>query len=288
MLKVAPLQILWDAIKSLVANEGLELSSHLAFTILLALFPFLIFLSALAGSMGDVTMGEHLVQFMLQFAPNDIAGTVGRASHEIFATRRDNVLTLSAIFMLWMASNGIEALRVALNRAYRATETRPFWLRRLQGMLFLVTGSFAAILFSFAIILEPLVRTILAEFTKATPVEGVAWQASRYALASSVTFLVLLSIHRWLPNTGRGVRHILPGVSLTVVILLCVANLFSLYLRTASSFSLVYGSLGDIVVTLVFLYLNAITFIFGAEINSAIWRARKAGSRQIKLPGRLT
>ena len=278
--------IVWDAIKSLVANDGLERSSHLAFMMLLAFFPFLIFLSALAGSMGDAAMGEHLVQFMVQSAPNDIAGTVGRASHEIFATRRNNVLTLSAVLMLWMASNGIEALRSALNKAYRSTESRPFWHRRLQGVLFLVIGSFAAILFSYAIILEPLVRTILAELTKATPVEGVLSQTLRYAAASGVIFLALLLMHRWLPNTGRSVRHILPGVSITVIILLCVANLLSLYLRAGGGFGLIYGSLGDIVITLVFLYLNAITFIFGAEINSAIWRAREKSSREMELPGR--
>jgi membrane protein len=272
------LRSFWRAAIHLVDDEGFELSGHLAFMALLALFPFLIFLGALAGLLGNIATGQRFFAFMLQFAPKDISTTLGPAITDIFSSRDTGILTFSALFMLWTASNGIEAMRVALNRAYRVSETRSLWHRRLQSIVFVAIGSLAIILLSLAIILGPLLWDLVAQFVKASGAEAILWNISRYIIAATVTFVALLSLHRWLPNTHRKTRDLLPGVILTVVLLLATASLFSIYLTTVPSYSVVYGSLGGVVVTLIYLYISALTFIFGAEFNGAVWRARGGSS----------
>jgi membrane protein len=246
----------------------------LAFTTLLALFPFLIFLGALAGLIGKSATGERFVTFMLEFTPSDISATLGPLVTRIFSTREPGILTFSGLFMLWTASNGIEALRVALNRAYRVSETRSFWQRRLESLVFVALGSFSLILLSLAIVPGPLVWRFVVRFITASAAEVLLWDISRYAIVIAVTFAVLLLLHRWLPNVDRPSSELLPGVAVTVVLLLGAASLFSLYLAKVGNYSLVYGSLGGIVVTLIYLYISALAFIFGAEVNAAVWSAR--------------
>ncbi len=279
------LRVLWVASKHLINDEALEVSGHLAFTTLLALFPFLIFLGALAGLIGNIATGERFVTFMLEFTPRDISATLGPLVTRIFSTREPGILTSSGLFMLWTASNGIEALRVALNRAYRVSETRSFWRRRLEGLIFVALGSFSLILLSLAIVPGPLVWRFVIQHITASTADAILWETSRYGTAMVVTFVVLLLLHRWLPNVERPISDLLPGVVLTVVLLLGAATVFSLYLMTVGNYSLVYGSLGSIVVTLMYLYITALAFIFGAEINSAIWRTRPSQPERRILPG---
>jgi len=265
------LRILWRAAKCLVEDEGLELSGHLAFTALLALFPFLILLGALAGLLGDAATGGRFVAIMLDFVPSDISATLGPAITEIFSTPERGILTFSGLFMLWTASNGVEALRVALDRAYGAGETRTFWHRRLQSLGFVAIGVVSMMLLSFTIVLSPILMKFATRFVSASTAELIFWQSSRYAIATGVTFVALLLLHRWLPNTHLKGRELLPGIIVTVALLLCNASLFSLYLAAVGRYNAVYGSLGGMVVTLIYLYVNALTFIFGAEINSVMW-----------------
>ncbi len=268
------LSIFWTAAKNLVDDEGLELSGNLAFTALLALFPFLIVLGALAGLAGNAALGSGFVAFMLEFVPRDVLTTLGPAITETFSTRDTGILTFSAAFMLWTASNGIEAMRVALNRAYRATETRPLWYRRLQSLAFVALSSLVMIMLSLAIVLGPFLWHFAARFLRVSAPEGILWDISRYAIAASVAFAALLLLHRWLPNLHRKSRDLLPGVIVTVALFLSAASLFSQYLAAVASYNVVYGSLGGVVVTLIYLYVDALTFIFGAEVNSAIWDSR--------------
>lgn len=262
----------WLAVRGLVRDDGLELSGHLAFTALLALFPFLIFLAALAGFLGDLATGERFVAFMLEFAPSAISETLSPAITKIFATPDSGLLTFSALFILWTASSCIEAMRVALNRAYRVEEARPFWHLRLQSVFFVLITAFALLLLSVTALPGPLLWSFVTHVLKATAAEAVLWEVSRYAIAAGVMTVALLLLHRWLPRTHRKAHELLPGVLVTVLLLLLAAALFSVYLANVASYNVIYGSLGGVVVTLVYLYVNAVTFIFGAEINSAIWR----------------
>jgi hypothetical protein len=107
-----------------MVDEGLELSGYIAFTAFLSLFPFLIFLAALAGFLGDRETADAFIDAMFEFMPADVAKTLAPAVREVVGARQGGLLTFGILATLWFASNGFEALRTGLNRAYGVAEQR--------------------------------------------------------------------------------------------------------------------------------------------------------------------
>ncbi len=135
----------------------------------------------------------------------------------------------------------------------------------------LATGGCTLVLFflSLAVILGPLVWRPFAPGVEHIIEYRLVWTAARCLAAASLLWGALMLLHRWLPNAKQAYRRrVLPRVSVTVVLWLTGASLFSLYLGTVADYAPIYGSLGGVAITLVFFYLTAVIFIFGAEFNA--------------------
>jgi membrane protein len=256
-----------------MADEGLELSGYIAFTAFFSLFPFLIFLAALAGFLGDRETADDFIAAMFNLMPDDVAGTLAPAVREVLGGREGGLLTVGILTTLWFASNGIEALRVGLNRAYGAHEARSLWWRRLQSIGFVIVGGVVIFFLSLAVILGPLVWRVLGPAVHDVLETRLVFVAARYLMAVLMLLGGLLLVHRWLPNTRQAYARVLPGVCVTAVLWLMGASAFSWYIGNLADYAAFYGSLGGVAITLMFFYVSAIIFIFGAEVN-AVWRER--------------
>ena len=256
-----------------MTDEGLELSGYIAFTAFFSLFPFLIFLAALAGFLGDSDTADEFIAAMFNLMPDDVAGTLAPAVSEVLGGREGGLLTVGILATLWFASNGIEALRVGLNRAYGAHEARALWWRRLQSIGFVIVGGVVIFFLSLAVILGPLVWRVLGPAVHDVLEARLVFFTARYLMAILMLLGGLLLLHRWLPNTKQAYRRVLPGVCVTAVLWLMGASAFSWYIGNLADYAAFYGSLGGVAITLMFFYVSAIIFIFGAEVN-AVWRER--------------
>jgi membrane protein len=252
-------------------DDGLELSGYIAFTAFLSIFPFLIFLAALAGFLGDEGVADDFVKAMFRFLPTDVAETLAPALSDVIGSRQGGLLTFGILATLWFASNGIEALRLGLNRAYNVTERRPIWWLRLQSLAFVIASGLVIFFLSAAILIGPLVWRALGPTIDRSLDTELVFFTARYLVAVVVLWMALMLFHQWLPNARQAFRRILPGVCVTVVLWLLGASLFSWYIGHLANYSVLYGSLGGVAITLVFFYITAVIFIFGAEIN-AVWR----------------
>lgn len=266
-------QQLYRAGRRLTEHDGLMVAGYMAFAAFTSLFPFLIFLAALVSVLGTRETPDQIVEGMFLFLPGDVAHTLAPAVHEVMAVRRGGLLTFGVLATLWTASGGVEALRVGLNRAYEAKDWQPIWWRRLQSMVVVILGALVLFVASLAVILGPVFWRLLAIFGGSTIGGEVAWTIGRYTLGTVVLAAGLLALHRWLPNHHLPTRAILPGVLLTLGLWLVGASLFSFYLGTVADYSVIYGSLGGVVITLFFFYLSGALFIFGAEYNAIRLRA---------------
>jgi membrane protein len=266
----------WEAAYRLVMeDDGLELAGYIAFTAFIALFPFLIFLAALAGFLGDRETADAFIKGMFEFMPVDVAETLAPAVREVIETRSGGLLTIGILSTLWFSSSGVEALRTGLNRAYGVREERPMWWLRLQSLAFVIVGALIIFFLSLTVILGPLVWRVLGPGVEHVFEYWLVWAVVRYVVAAALLWGALMLLHHWLPNAKQAYRHVMPGVGVTVVLWLAGASLFSLYLGNVADYTLIYGSLGGVAITLVFFYITAVIFIFGAELNAA-WR-RRAG-----------
>jgi membrane protein len=272
--------ILYRAVWRLVmVDEGMELSGYIAFSAFLSLFPFLIFLAALASFLGTSETAQEIIEAMFRFMPADVAETLAPAVREVIGARQGGLLTFGILATLWFASNGVEALRTGLNRAYGVTEQRAIWSRRLQSMAFVIGGGLIILFLSLAVILGPLVWRVLGPTLDQLLETRLVFGTARYAVAAVLLLGSLLLLHRWLPNTRQAFTRILPGVCATTVLWLIGAALFSWYVGHLADYAAFYGSLGGVAISLMFFYVTAIVFIFGAEINAA-WR-EETGRRPV-------
>jgi membrane protein len=153
-------------------------------------------------------------------------------------------LTVGVLTTLWFASNGIEALRVGLNRAYGVPEQRALWRRRLQSIAFVIVGGFVIFFLSLAVILGPLVWRVLGPTLHDVLEARLVFVTARYLMAVLMLLGGLLLLHRWLPNTRQAFARVLPGVCVTAVLWLIGASAFSWYIGNLADYAAFYGSLG--------------------------------------------
>jgi membrane protein len=272
-------RIVWQAIMHLIDDGGLTYAGHIAFMTLFSLFPFLIFLFTLAGEIGQTEAAREFVNVSLAGLPREVAQAIRPAIDEVVATRRTGLMTISILASLWAVSSGIEALREALNKAYGVEEPRSIWFCRLQSLAFTIIFSISIIVVMLVLVIGPVVWSYVQPLLKTPWQWGWFYEAVRYVVAIGLLYLVVALLYRWLPSRHLPRREVLPGAAITVLLWLILASLFSLYLQNLGRFSLTYGSLGGVVITLMFFYLSAVIFIFGAEVNSARRRAEAARLR---------
>ena len=272
-------QIVWQAIVHLVNDGGLTYAGHIAFMTLFSSFPFLIFLTALAGEIGQTEAAREFITMLLGALPNEVSEAIRPAVVEVMSTRRTGLMTISILAALWATSSGIEALREALNKAYGVEETRPIWLLRLQSLAFTIIFSIGIIVVILVLVVGPVLWSYIQPLLDVPWEWGWFYEALRYFVAVALLYILVALLYRWLPSRHLPRREILPGAAVTVVLWVALASLFSLYLQNLGRFSVTYGSLGGIVITLMFFYISALIFIFGAEINSARRRAEAARLR---------
>ncbi|MEM7023546.1 MAG: YihY/virulence factor BrkB family protein [Pseudomonadota bacterium] len=271
---------IWRALVHLLEDDGTTVAGHIAFTSLFSLFPFLIFLTTVAAQFGQDEAADHFVHIVLRTLPPEVAEAIQPAMEQFITTPQTGLMTLSIAVSLWVASSGIEALRTALNMAYGVERPRSIWFRRLQSFGLTILATVSIIPIMLALVVGPVVWAYVSHLVEVPDFWRWLYNVLRYLVAVVLLFFVIVLLYRWLPNRRMRWREVLPGAAATVILWFGTASLFSLYLQNLGRFSITYGSLGGIVITLMFFYLSALIFIFGAEINSARRREAAANIRR--------
>ena len=267
-----------DAFYTFLSDDGWAIASHIALSTLMALFPFLIVLTSLAGFFGSKDLADQSAQLMLQVLPLEVANTLSSEIHDVLTTTRSDALTIGAVLALYFASNGVESLRVALNRAYAVTEQRSWYWLRLESIGYTLMAAATALLLAFLIVLGPL---ILATARRYIPLLVESNERmltlTRYGIAIPAMIVALFILHAWLPAGRRSFMQILPGIVFTMVASLVASIGFGLYLaRFASNYVSMYAGLASVIIALVFLYFLAAIFVLGGELNAAIIKSRRS------------
>lgn len=266
-----------DALRQFLADDGWAIASHIALSTLMAMFPFLIVVTALAGFFfGSQELADEAARILLEAWPTEVAGPIAADIAGVLVGSRGNVLTFGVLFALYFASSGVESLRVGLNRAYNVTEARPWWLLRIESVAYVLVGAVAILAFAFLVVLAPLIWIKVVHYLPTlAPLSGL-FTFARYAVAAVVIVIALAILHRWLPAGRRGFLDIAPGIVATLLLWLVSGAAFGRYLADyAFTYVTMYAGLASAMVALVFLYVCASIFIFGGELNAAIGKSRE-------------
>jgi membrane protein len=270
------LDIVHEAFRHFLADDGWAIASHIALSTLMAMFPFLIVVTALAGFFfGSKDLADEAAKLLLEAWPKAVAEPLALDITGVLTTTRGDVLTFGVLFALYFASSGVESLRVGLNRAYNMAEPRTWWMLRLESVVYVLVGAVAILAFSFLVVLAPIIWDKLVSYVPAlAPLYGTVTLA-RYGIAAAVLIIALFIVHLWLPSGRRSFAQIMPGIVVTLLLWLISGAVFGRYLASyAFAYVSMYAGLASAMVALVFLYLTATIFIYGGELNSVIEQAR--------------
>lgn len=251
------------------------MASHVALSLVITLFPFLICVAALAAVLGAGRISSHIIHLLFDFWPDGVAGPLTKEASKVLVTRT-NVVTISIILTVLVATNGVESLRIALSRAYGADQFRPWWQRRLIALSFVAVGAATLVASSVLVVLWPMIWRSAVAYAPDLKGLRVTYDAVRYTLASMALVLGLVGAHLWLPDTRMRLKEVIPGVVVTLALWLVGATAFGQFLAHFTHLKTTYAGLAGIVTALIFLQLSAAIFIFGAELNAALRRGRGA------------
>ena len=268
-------RVAWDAFNRFNADDGWAIASHIALSTLMSMFPFLILVTALAGFLGSQNLASEVATLIVAAWPPEVSGGIAGEIHDVLTTARGDILTIGAVFAVFFSSSGIESLRIGLNRAYGLSETRPWWLLRLESIAYVLVAAVAMLALAFLVVLGPLVfRAALPYLDWLEPLEQ-HYNVARLSMATFLITAALVIMHMWLPAGRRHIDEVWPGIAATLVLWLVCGVIFGRYLADFSyTYVTYYAGLASAMVALVFLYFSAWIFIFGGELNAAIARER--------------
>lgn len=267
-------KVVFDALWHFSLDDGWAMASHVALSSLLAVFPFLIFGTALGSFLGADQFAETAVHLIFDAWPESIATPIANEIVQVLTIPRGGLLTVSVLAAAYFASNGVEALRVSLNRAYRVTESRYWYVTRLASLGFVIAGVLILAALSILLVAVPLALRYAGEWLPW--LDGVLATVDNWSLPLALVVVTggLLVSHLWLPDGHRKVVDVLPGIFLTLLCWTIGGYTFAYYLSTFATYVSTYAGLASIMIVLVFLYIVAAIFIIGAEINAAILKYR--------------
>jgi membrane protein len=248
-------------------NVG-DVARALTFSGVLAIFPFLLFVVALASLILDPALATAITDQLYEVAPAAVADILGSRLQALSRGAPPGLLTLSGAGAVWAASGGVAALMRALNTAYNARESRPWWKVRAIALLTTVAGAILSIVAALVVVATP----ALADALGGGPVaELFVWL--RLPVAAGLMILVLALLYHLLPDVRLPFRLITPGSVVAVVIWLAASVGFSIYVANFGSYEITYGALGGVIVLLVWMWISAQAILLGAEINAVLWSA---------------
>lgn len=266
------LAIIKKDIKSLIFrfqdDDVLAMSSQLAYSLLLAFFPFLIFLLTVVGF--SPIRSEDVLLGLKSILPKEAYTLIRKTVVEVVDTKNAHLLSLSLIFTVWSASSGFTAVIKGLNKAYDEEEKRSFIKVQLVAILntvalvFMILAAFIFVVFGNVI--GKFVASNLAQL------DGFwkMWNALRYLGTILNMIIIFCVIYHFIPSRRLKWKEVLPGAIFTTVGWVIVSVGFAFYIDNFGNYSLVYGSLGAVVTLMTWLFISSVIILLGGELNATL------------------
>jgi membrane protein len=252
------------------SDDAFGLAGNVAFRVLLAVFPFLIFTSSMTAFVGSQSMADDLVSFLIAIVPSTLIEPIVSEVRQVMTVQRGGVLSTGILLTIWFALGGVDGVRVGLNRAYGVRETRAWYVLYPVMIFMIVIASLVLVLVGYLLVVAPRAGSWLHVLFPGFDPASVTIGLVRYPAAAIILVFSLFMAHVFLPARRTRFSSIYPGVLFTVLTWASLTAAFSFYLANFASYATYYAGLAGIVAALYFLYLAALVLIFGGELNRAI------------------
>ena len=284
---LTPLQLSKRVYHEIDEDEVLTRSAALAYYFVSALFPMIFFLMAMLGLFAQShDLQSSLLSYTARFMPGDASSLVQKTIKEVANNSSGLKLIFGLALALWSGSGGIVSIMDALNRCYHVKDSRPWWKQRLMAIALTVAISVLTIAALAIILYGGDIVNFVGSHVGLSSVTVIAWRIVQWPIALFFVVLSFALLYYWGPDTEQQWLWITPGSVVGVLAWIGASLLFRVYLHFFNSYSKTYGSLGAVIVLLLWLYISGMAILLGGEINSEIENAAaKRGHPEAKEAG---
>lgn len=263
-------------IKSVIDNDFFGMASEMGFMLVIGIFPFMLFLTALFGWLGKHSFMNPVIIFMQGVMPADAISLIETVLNEVwFFTKGGLVATLGFCITVILSTNALAIVLKGLNRAYKVEETRSFVYTRLLSLIMVFVNALVLFLTINLIIFGKVIISFLVTYLGLTDHLGNIMLLVRWPIAFIALFLMAYLHYYILPDLGgkeKLRRHsALPGTVFFCISWLLGSWWFSVYINNLHTYNFVYGTIGGFAVLMVWLYYTSILILIGGEINSQLY-----------------
>jgi len=259
-------------------DELMGRAAQLSYYALLALFPALIFLTALMGLFSVQSYMPELMGYLRKVLPADALSMVERFLSQVAEGSGMNILSLGALGALWASSSGVTAIIDALNVVYDVKEdSRPFWRVRLTAVL-LTVGLAGFVILSLTLVLYgPTIGAWIAGFVGLGRAFTWTWNVLQWPVVVGLMLFVVAAVYYICPDITQPWRWVTPGSAFAVAMWIVVSLGFKAYVDNFGEYNKVYGSIAGVIVLMLWLYWGGMMLLLGGEINAEIEEAVTEG-----------
>ena len=272
-------ETLKSTVKEFVRDDALGLGAQLAFYLILAIFPFILFCVAIldAFASSDPQFVRELFDYLRRLLPAQVFDLIQTYTENTLRNQdtAPGLLSVGILGTIWAASGAFASLINALNRAYDVQETRPFW--KVRGIAIIMTVGLSALILIGVLLLiagPSIGRTIAEVFTLGDEFM-VVWNIARWPAALFMVATVALLFY-FAPDANQPFRWITPGGVVGILLWVLASVAFNLYLSSDfNTYNETYGSIGTVIILLLYLYVSSLTILFGATLNATLVRIKE-------------
>src|ERR671933_836555 len=270
------------AVTEFQRDDALGLAAQLAFYLILALFPFLLVLVSLMGTFSSPALASNVLEYFREVTPPQVYQIIDSYLSDTISGNNPapGLFSVGLVITLWSASGAFAALINALNKAYDVEETRPFW--KVRGIALLMTlGLSVLILMGVSLLVAgPGIGSVIAGFFGLSSAFELIWNIVRWPAALFFMVFTVALLYYFAPDANQPFRWITPGGFIGVILWVLASLVFRFYVSNFGSYDETYGSIGAVIVLLLYLYISSLTILFGAELNTTLVRLKEEISGQ--------
>jgi membrane protein len=259
-------------------------AAQLAFYLIFAAFPFLLFLATLLGYIPIPDLMDRIMDYLAPLLPGEALNLIRDNVRQLVTDQKGGLLSFGIAMALWTSSSAFVAIMDNLNRAYDVEEGRPFWKVRGIAILMTVGINIFIALSMTLLIFGPQIGVWIASQVGLGTVFETAWNILRWPVIVMLLILAMALIYYFAPDVEQKSKWITPGSVFAVVVTLVASLGFAFYVNNFGSYNKTYGSIGTIIILLTWLYIVGFVILVGGEINAEIEHASPEG----KAPGEKT
>ncbi|GAB6389422.1 YihY/virulence factor BrkB family protein [Stutzerimonas marianensis] len=269
-------ELLKRTLKDFSKDDMTTYASALAYRGIFSLFPFLLFFIAMLGMLDLQDFFTWLREQVSLVLPPDALNLVNPVIDQL-QNQKSGVLSVGILVALWSASIGIRSLMNAMNRAYDVEEGRPTWKLMLLSVGYTIGLAVILLCAAALMIIGPQVMEWLADQVGLKDIVVTLWTWLRWPVIVFLMMLVVAVLYYVTPDVEQRFRFITPGSVVAVIVWIAASIAFGIYVQNFGNYDATYGSIGAVIVLLLYFYISAAVLLFGAEMNAVIEHASTQG-----------